>query len=167
MKTLTVLLAVGMAMAMGSCATRDAAQVGAVDAAEAAAGVDFSAVMNRGWILSEIRTGSQTVTLDRDNHIEQGFGDIFTLRFGDDRVYGVAMPNSFSGPYALGTDRALAFGPMINTMMAAFIEPEEITEGEFLGLLSNVSEWDLVDGYLELRAATEDGVETVLVFVGN
>jgi len=167
MKTLTVLLVAGIALAMGSCATRDAAQVGAVDAAEAVAGVDFSAVMNRGWILSEIRTDLQTVTLDRDNHIEQGFGDIFTLHFGEDSVHGVAMPNTFNGPYSLGADRSLTFGHMMTSLMLALVEPEEITEYEFFSFLSHVSGWDLVDGNLELRTATEGGTETILVFVGN
>ena len=162
---LTILLVAGSVLAMGSCATGN---VAVTDAEAVAIGDDgFSAVMNRGWILSEIRAASQTVILDRDNHVELGFGDIFTLRFGDDRVYGIAMPNSFSGPFTLGAGRALTFGPMINTMMAALMEQEEITEGEFLGFLSNVSGWDLVDGTLELHTVTEYGTETVLVFVGN
>jgi len=124
----------------------------------------FAGVMDRGWILSEIRSGTETVTLDRAGHAET-FGDIFTLRFGDDLVFGTAMPNSFRGPYTLASDQAVTFGPMATTMMAAFMEPEEITEHRFLQYMGRVARWNLAGENLELHTTDEDGAETVLLFV--
>ena len=160
---LAVLLMAAAALAMGACA-RD--RTGAAYSA-AIAGVDFSdGVMGAEWILAEIRAAGETVVLDRENHVALGFGDIFTLRFDDGMVYGAAMPNTFRGPYAL-EDYRISFGNMATTMMAAFMEPEEITEREFFGHLGNVSRWGVANGNLELFAIAEDGTETVLVFVEN
>ena len=177
---LTVLLVAGAVLAMSSCqrneARRDAtarATPPAIDAEAVLLGdmadldMGFSEVRNREWILSAVRTAQETVILDRDSHAELGFGDIFTLRFEDGMVFGTAMPNTYRGPYTLAENQGLALGPKAATMMAAFMEPEEITENEFFAYMGNVSRWDLVDGNLELHAATEDGAETVLVFVGN
>ncbi|MCL2192714.1 MAG: META domain-containing protein, partial [Treponema sp.] len=125
---------------------------------------DFSDVMDRYWILSQIRTAYETVTLDRDNHAALGFGDIFTLRFEGGMVFGTAMPNTYRGPYTLGENRYLAFGLMATTMMAAFMEPEEITEHQFFVHLGNVVRWYLVDGNLSLHAIDEYYAKTILVF---
>jgi len=177
---LTVLLVAGTVLVMGSCqrneARRDATTRATPPATDSAAQLladvadpdaGFSEVRNREWILSAIRTAQETVILDRDGHTELGFGDIFTLRFEDAMVFGTAMPNTYRGPYTLTENHGLAFGPKATTMMAAFMEPEEITENEFFAHMGNVSRWDLVDGNLELHTATEDGTETVLIFVGN
>jgi len=160
---LAVLLIAAAALAMGACAgTRDR-----IHAPEfTAAGVDFSGVMNRDWILSEIRSAAQTVTLDRAGHAEL-FGDIFTLRFESAMAFGVAMPNTFRGPYALDDLQGITFGDMAVTMMAAFMEPEELNEHEFFIFLSNAFTWNLEGGNLELHTTAEDGTDTVLIFVAN
>jgi len=49
--------------------------------------------------------------------------------------------------------------------MAAFLEPEELTEYEFFGYLAATVSWDLEDGNLLLYTSGEGGGETVLVFV--
>jgi len=162
MKKLTVLL-LPLALLAMSCGTNGTAAN--VPAAQVAVGDgDFSDVMDRYWILSEIRTAYETVTLDRDNHAALGFGDIFTLRFEGGMVFGTAMPNSYRGPYTLGENRALTFGPMATTMMAAFMEPEELSEHRFLVHLGNVVRWYLVGGSLELHAVDEYYAKAVLVF---
>jgi len=157
---LAAALIAAAALAMGSCGTNGAA------VAQAGIGADFSYAENRNWILSEIRSEAQTITLDRAGHAEL-FGDIFTLRFENGFASGTAMPNTFRGPHTLGADREITFGPMITTLMAAFAEPDEISEHEFLGLLYNAFEWSLVGETLELHTTDEDGAVVALVFVEN
>ena len=157
-------------LAFVSCATDDAARAGAMDAGaiQAGAGADFSFVMNRDWMLVEVRTGGQVVTLNRDGFAAlMGFSDLFTLRFEDGEhglmAFGRAAPNLYSGPFAQGANQDLSFGMMRSTMMAALFELEELREHEFFAHLHNTTAWNIVGGNLELRA-TADGAETVLVF---
>ena len=168
MKKLTVLLLPLALLAISCGTTGQAANVPeAPVAVEDGAGVDanFSEVMHRYWILSQIRTVYETVSLDRANHAELGFGDIFTLRFDDGLVFGMAMPNTYRGPFNAGENQSLTFGLMATTMMAAFMEPEELTEHQFFAHLGNVLRWNLVSGNLELYAIDGAYAEAVLVFV--
>jgi len=168
MKKLVLLVILLLPLAaMIACGTAGAARMAVVEVTTVELGqdIDFSDVMNRDWILSEIRTFSETVVLDRERHIEEGFGNIFTLRIEDTLVFGTAMPNSFRGPYTLADNQAITFGPMATTMMAAFREPEELTEHEFFVHMGNVVGWDLVGERLELHANGENYPGAVLVFV--
>lgn len=151
------------ALAAASCGTNGAARNGA--AAEAAGHIDFSVVRNADWILTELRRDSRTVTLDRAFHAE-AFGDIFAIRFQDAMVSGRGMPNSFRGPYTLGDGQSITFGPMATTMMAAFMEPDELVEHEFFLYLYNAFMWDVYEGNLELHTTDEAGAVVVLVFAG-
>jgi len=164
MKKLTVLL-LPLALLALSCGTDRAARDAAAVATDAAAviDVDFSELMYMDWMLSEIRTASETITLDRDDPM--GFGDIFTLRFEGDMVFGRAMPNTYRGPYTLGENQALAFGLMATTMMATLVEPEGLNEHQFFVHLGNVTRWGFADGNLELHAIDEYSAEAILVFV--
>jgi len=161
-------------LALASCGTGGVPRADALEVGEA---VDFSLVINRNWMLVEVRTGAQTITMDRENLAEMmGFDDVFTLHFEDGdhgptvhgrivpTVRGRAAPNIFSGSYMLGDGQGIAFGMMIATLMAALFEPEELREHEFFAHLSNVSAWNLVGGNLELRTTDEGGAETVLIF---
>jgi hypothetical protein len=159
------------ALAIGSCATGGEAASAPVTTPLVAppahgGGADFgfSVAMDRDWILSEIRTATGTVALDRALHAET-FGDIFTLRFENGMAFGMGMPNTFRGPYALGENMAISFSPMATTLMAAFMEPEEITEHEFLQYLDRAARWSVSGGILELFTTDENGAAAVLVFV--
>jgi heat shock protein HslJ len=159
---LTVLLAAAAALAISSCATSEGAAA-AGPAATADVG-EFAAVMGREWILAEIRTATETVALDREFHAET-FGDIFTIAFESDMARGKGMPNNFFGPYTLGPNNGIDFRPMATTLMAAFMEPEEINEHEFMQFLDRAAVWNLSGGNLELRTSDESGAPVVLVFV--
>jgi len=173
-KLLTVLLAAVTVLAVSSCQRRDRNAAAAEDAeapdtpeaiVEVVADADFSGVMHRDWILSEIRTATESVTLDRAASAAIGFGDIFTIRFEENRVSGVGAPNSFFGPYTLAENRAITLGPMASTLMATFMEPEELTEHQFFTHLNAAVRWDFAEGTLEIHSADEDGLQTALVFV--
>ena len=167
-----VLLVMTLAVLMvGSCQSRRVPRNAPVNATtsatvvDAGTEVDFSLVMNRDWILSEFKTGSGTVVLNRDRHVEMGFGNIFTLRFDDALAIGTAMPNTFRGPYTPGENRAITFGPMATTRMASFVEPEELNEDEFFAMMNNVVGWNLVGGNLELYTSAEGDVGGAMIFV--
>jgi len=162
---LTALLLALSALAMVSCLTDRAARTAQVETVEAVDG--FSYVMNRDWVLSEIRTALETVTLDRYELAERFFGSIFTMRFDGNLVSGTAVPNTYRGPYALADGQAITIGPLGTTRMATSVQPDELTEHGFINYMYNAFMWDLAEGNLELELHTTaaDGTETVLVFV--
>jgi len=165
---LTVLLLALMILPISSCLINNAAiNATGTDITEPETDIDFSSVANRNWILSEIRSATETVTLDRKKHIVEGFGDIFTLRFEDILVFGKGAPNTYRGPYTLADNQAITFGQMATTMMAAFREPEELTEHRFFVHMGSVMRWKLVEENLELLTIDEDNAEVVLVFVAQ
>ena len=125
---------------------------------------EFSNVMNRDWHLAAVRHGSEVTEIDRAA-LSEIFGEIFTLRFEEGRVFGVAAPNRYFGPYTLSDNQAVSMGNMAGTLMAAIFEPEELKEHEFLAYLQNVYKWNLAGENLELHSVDEGGTETVLVFV--
>ena len=120
-------------------------------------------VEGKEWILTEIRSGGNTVRIDRG---KLGGGDTngsFTISFQGGMVRGIAWPNRFTGPYTIGSGEALGIGNLASTMMAAFVELDEIKEREYFAYLSGVTRWAVRDGRLELYS-TSDGRETTLVF---
>ena len=116
------------------------------------------------WKLSEIRSGGTSIVLNRQRLEAQGFSGVFTIHFEDGRISGMGAPNRFFGPYTKGENQALSIGMLGSTMMAAFMEPEELTEHEYFSLLSDVSRWTVRDGKLELFTKNSGGAEVVLVF---
>jgi len=123
----------------------------------------FSDVMDRDWNLITLRRGSETTEIDRGAFAEV-FGEVFTLRFEEERISGVGFPNLFFGPYTLEDNQAISIQPPASSLMAAIFEMEELREHEYFAYLQNVYRWNLIGGNLELHTRGEDGTETVLVF---
>ena len=124
---------------------------------------DFADVVGMDWRLVQIRRASGRIEINRDKLTAEGFGEIFTLRFGDTLVSGTGAPNTYRGPYTLSGNQAVSMGPMASTQMAAFREPEELKEHDFYGYLHDVYRWNLANGNLELNTRA-NGTEAVLVF---
>jgi heat shock protein HslJ len=124
----------------------------------------FSDVKDKDWKLVEIHNKSGNIVLDRNKLTEEGFENIFTLRFDGDRVGGVGAPNQYSAPYTVADKQAITIKPMISTLMAPLREPEELKEHEFYMYLQSSAKWNLEKGNLELYSKGEDGAEVVLVF---
>ena len=163
---LTALLLVLTALAIISCGTTEDAIIpvapGEPAAALRAEAVFYAFVMYREWVLSEIRTAAQTVTMDQGRIAATGFDALFTIRFEESMVYGRAAPNLFRGPYALLEEEGgINFRPMATTRMATLNLPE-LTEHEFLGHLRNVAWWSF-DG-INLQLHVYDKAMTDLVF---
>jgi heat shock protein HslJ len=134
-------------------------------------GASFNEVEGREWILAEIRSGGETVRIDRKQLEADGMGGFFTVNFqaatassGNHLVNGMGAPNRFFGPYSVNSNRTLNIGNLASTLMLAFREPDVLKESEYFDYLSKVSRWDLREGRLELYSSNSRGAEIVLVF---
>lgn len=131
-----------------SCATGAAAKGG------------FADVMNKDWVLAEVRINSVVTTVDRSG---DRAGD-FTLHFDAERVTGTGAPNRYFSPYTAGEGSALSIGTIAGTLMAPLFEPEGLKENEYFAYLGNVTSWSTRDGKLELSSSAANGDAAVLVF---
>ena len=121
--------------------------------------VQFDDVMDKDWFLTERRTGSETIAIDRDRLATDGFAEPFSLRFDAELVSGAGAPNSYRAPYTLGDNQGISIGLIAGTLMAPIFEPDGLKEHEYFALLQDVTRWNLAEGKLELYTG-----ETVLVF---
>lgn len=80
-------------------------------------------------------------------------GPAVTLRITDERASGFTGCNNYFGPYQLKGDQ-LTFGPLASTRMAGS-DAQNRQESIFLGLLSEVRHFHVVDEQLQL--CNEDG----------
>ena len=157
-----VLFIVLLMPAFISCA--GGAVVQGVGAAAGGNEMTFNDVTGKYWALTEIRRAGNIVQIDRRQLEARNIGDFFLINFEGDRVSGIGAPNRYFGPYTVGRNQELSFGNLAHTLMAAFIEAEELKEHEYFAYMNNVTRWNLRDGRLELYSSTGAGAETVLVF---
>ena len=124
----------------------------------------LSDVEGKEWMLTELRSRGNTVRIDRSKLAAADTNGSFTIIFQDGRVSGVGWPNRYFGPYtSAGVDVLTISEQLASTMMAAFIELDELKEHDYFVYLSKVTRWAVRDGKLELYS-TSDGRETTLVF---
>jgi heat shock protein HslJ len=124
----------------------------------------FSDVADRDWSLTGVRINSKSIDFNRGQLAEEGFGEIFTLRFDAERINGVAAPNRYFGPYTQGNKQSLTIKQVATTQMAALREPEKLKERDYLLYLQNTVKWNLKQDNLELYSKGEDGKEVILIF---
>jgi heat shock protein HslJ len=125
---------------------------------------DFSEVRDKDWKLMEVRAGKGNVIFQRSMLKPEFPGDVFTLRFGEERVSGVGFPNRYFAPYSLAEKQAINIKPIAGTLMATLFEPEQLKEREYLAYLENTDQWNLVKENLELRSKNNEGATVFLVF---
>jgi len=120
------------------------------------------------WSLVQVRRAGMTTAIDRTAPAAFATADLsgwFSLRFQDDgQLNGMGAPNRYFGPYTAGNNRALSIGTVASTMMASFVELEELKEREYFDYLSRVTRWELRGGRLELYSAEVSGAEVVLIY---
>ena len=124
----------------------------------------FAAVLDKDWKLAEVQIGGKDIGFERGKLAEEGFGDMFTLRFDNERINGIGAPNRYFAPYTLGDKNSIAIKTIAGTMMAAFREPEALKEHEYYALLQNAYKWNLVKGNLTLYSKDSNGSEVILIF---
>ena len=167
MKNLTVIsfcsILVLSAAVFPSCAAQAPAKRD--EAPESDSGAVFKDIEGKEWQLSEIRNDGKTVIIDRKKYETNYMGAFFTINFQDNSVSGTGAPNRYFGPCTPGSYNSLVIGNLASTMMAAFMEPEELKEGEYFGYLSNVRRWNFFDGKLELYSTNNNDREAILVFI--
>jgi heat shock protein HslJ len=122
-----------------------------------------SSIGGKEWKLIELRKGSVVTVINRKKLDGDGFGDLFTINFGE-KVTGKAAPNRFNAPYQAGANNALTIQPPVSTLMASIYDPERIHEQDYFEYLTNVKSWKLTQGRLELYSSDPYGKETVLVY---
>lgn len=126
----------------------------------------FTEVRGKEWKLIEIRTGPGEILFDRGELVSEGFGDnLFTLKFEDDRIAGMAAPNRYFGPYEPGQGRNLTIKNLAGTLMAPIREPAKLKEHAYLIYLQNAYRWNISKGNLELFTKSEDGQGAIMVFI--
>ncbi|MDR0402824.1 MAG: META domain-containing protein [Treponema sp.] len=148
-----------------SSGSRSAQQQAGSQQAGGPAQAAVASIAGKEWKLLELRKGTAVTVIDRGRLERDGFGDLFTINFGE-RVTGKAAPNRFVAPYQAGANNALAIQPPAGTLMASIYDPERIREEDYFQYLINVKSWKLVRNRLELYSSDSDGRETVLVY-GN
>jgi heat shock protein HslJ len=154
MKTIfRVIIPAGLALLLSACAS---------SAPPREEVVDFSSLMEKDWVLTEIRKPGGGAVLDRAAMEADGLGSAFTLRFEAERVSGQALPNRYFGPYHRDGHN-LSLGELASTLMASLLPWDGPTETEYLGLLRGVQSWAWDQGKLVLTATTE-GQGAVLIF---
>jgi heat shock protein HslJ len=126
----------------------------------------FSDVRDKEWKLIAVQTEPENITFDRNQLIDEGFEDIFTLRFAD-QVSGKGAPNRYFGPYETGKDLSLSIKNVAATLMAPIREPEKLKEHDFFTYLQNTYRWTIRKENLELFTRGENGGEAVLVFISQ
>jgi heat shock protein HslJ len=130
---------------------------------------EISEIQGKDWKLSEVRSGSNTVRIDRSN---SGDTNIYSIRFASEgRVNGTAAPNLYFGPYTSGERNSLTIGAtaestgiLASTRMASLFEREDLKEQEYFNYLNKVKSWALKNGKLELYTSAENGSQVVLIF---
>jgi heat shock protein HslJ len=124
----------------------------------------FDEVQGKVWVLDEIITESDTISINRRKLETDGMGDAFTLLVDTERISGKGAPNRYFSPYTLGEDQEIAIRPIAGTLMMSFVEPEGLQEREYYNYLEQANQWLLTGEKLELYSETPEGDPILMVF---
>ena len=121
-------------------------------------------VLEKELKLIDVRINNKSIGFSRDALALEGFGEIFTLTFGSERLNGVAAPNRYFAPYSLGSNQSISVSNIAGTLMAPIREPDKLKESEFISYIENAYKWSMVKNNLELSSKGKNGSDVVLVF---
>ena len=124
---------------------------------------DFSDVIGKDWKLTAVYISGRDTNFKRSS-LPSEFSDAYTLSFDERIASGKAAPNRYTAPYTLGENHAITIGQMATTMMASFIEPENLKEHEFTTYMQNAYAWAEENGNLVLLCKTTDNREVRMLF---
>jgi heat shock protein HslJ len=154
-------------IAVAVAVTAIAITAGACTGGAAARGAEFGDIQGKEWKLAGIRTAAGDSAFNRGTLEKEGFGGAYTLRFDGERLSGMAAPNRYTGPYALGEGQTLEIKRIASTLMASLTEPSALKEAEYFAYLEKAGRWALVEGRLELHTESPGGESAVLVFTNE
>ncbi|GHS86628.1 hypothetical protein FACS189487_01240 [Campylobacterota bacterium] len=119
-------------------------------ASKAQNAADLSALTDRQWKLSWIKTATSATAIDRAQLAKDNGATYFTIQFGENRISGKGAPNTYTAECKYGENRRLFISPIASTKMIALKEPKELNEHEFFRYLGYASEWRVSSNTLEL-----------------
>ena len=123
--------------------------------------ITFSEVQGRYWNLTEVKTGSGTISIDRANIPI----DIYTIKFESKRLTGVGAVNFYFGSFTIGENECLSINRIACTRVGPLYEMKDFTEYAYFQHLERAYRWNLHDGKLELYTFDKNGDRVTLIFV--
>ena len=110
---------------------------------------DFSNIIDKEWKLAEVYVNDVNIQFNRASQPE-ALRDIYIIKFDKEMLSGTGAPNRYSAPYTLGENQSISIMPMRSTLMASFLEPNNLSEYEYYSFVQNSFEWRIVNNTLEL-----------------
>jgi heat shock protein HslJ len=131
------------------------------DETKIADNVPFGRVQRLDWNLTEVRTGSSTVIIDRT----KAQREIYSIRFQEDRIRGRGADNLYFAPYIAGANNSLSIRRIASTFMAPIFEMENFSEYEYFRYLEKAYRWEFHDWKLKLYTYDKNNREAILEFI--
>jgi heat shock protein HslJ len=148
---------------MVSCASTNANASGLRDVGGNTSDPGHSTLEGHEWKLIDVYIDGVNTGFNR-NTLPEEIKNFFTVNFDAQIVSGVGAPNRYTAPYTLSDNQTISIMVMRSTLMATFLEPENLSEHDFFTYMQNSYSWKLVNNNLELLSKTRDGGEVRLVF---
>ena len=123
----------------------------------------FSDVIGKNLRLIEVYISGRNINFSRSS-LPQVLTDAYTAKFDEKIVSGMAAPNRFTAPYTLSDKNHISIAQMATTMMASFIEPENLKEHDFITYMQNAWAWMDENGKFVLLCNTATGQEVRMIF---
>ncbi|MCL2441492.1 MAG: META domain-containing protein [Treponema sp.] len=136
-----------------------------VTGGKAGEALSFAEAEAKEWNLYEVHIDGKDTQFRRANQPDGFSRDIFSLKMEDGTISGTGAPNRFSGRYTID-GQGISVTPLISTMMASFLEPENLREFDFFNYIQNSLTWSLSsDGKrLEITSKNNNGLPVRLLF---
>jgi heat shock protein HslJ len=129
------------------------------------AGPTFNDVIDKDWKLIKVQIDGNDILFDRAVLRDDGFGELFTIKFNEGMVSGKGAINNYRAPYKQEKNYVLAIQPAAATLMAPLHEPEKLKEYDFFNYITNTYRWIIEDNNLKLYSKTNDEKEAILIFI--
>jgi len=123
--------------------------------------VPFSQVQNRDWNLVQVKSGSDSVIIDRTN-VQR---EIYSIRFEENRIRGRGADNIYSTAYTAGENNSLSIRRIAGTLMRPLFEAKNFKERDYFKHLEKVYRWEFHDWKLELHTYDDNGTAVILEFI--
>jgi heat shock protein HslJ len=121
----------------------------------------FSELLDRKWLLAEVKNGSDVISIVRDGVPKE----IYTLVLQTSRLVGSGAGNNFFASYTVSENYAISIGRIASTRAMPIFEMKEFTEYEYFLHLEKADRWTLRNGKLELHTYDKNRAEVILIFI--
>ena len=123
--------------------------------------VPFSKVQRIDWNLTEVKSGSTTIIIDRD----KAQREIYSIRFMEDRIRGRGAENIYFAPYTVSVNNSLSIRSIASTFMIPIFEMKNFSEYDYFRHLERVYRWEFHDWKLKLYTCDENNGKVILEFI--